>query len=268
VGDEQLDAWARKVAQWGGRYGEPAAKSLAKEISDSQLGQLETLPTSLVATSFPATVVLAQMDLSVTMEVDVTFTNFLTQGVGGDSLDPGDGFVRVTWGTPGTFKNSVDIDVNQGWSHPFTASFLRVEYIPITQGGNFPLPVNQARDMQIGGMITPAADGPQTILTKSVLLADIPDNGFATGTIPRWARNARMTFTTVVTDPTIAVIFFDASGSSVSSFGGLGVSVSRPFWTGNIVSYPVPQRAVTFLMVVPAGSGPVGTPTLIFELDL
>ena len=267
----QLDLWQETVEDFGGRFGSPVAKSLKKQIGAGQLGQTVTIDTTAAVPTFPASIVLAEMNLRTPIKVDVTFSTALQREevVPFSAVDIGDGFVRITWGTVGSFQNAAEIDANQGWVHPFTASFLRVEYIPSTLGpfGHFPLPGGQLRDLTVGAMITPAQGGPQSTITKTYLMPDVVSGGIE-GRVPRWAKNVQITFVPVgVASPIWSYQLTDRLFVPVSEFGSNAMASNNPGWQGRAYKWPVPQRAVNSRFNV-LNAVDYLSPTAIYELAL
>lgn len=269
-GEEILDHWDRAVTDFGGRISSPAKRSLLTELGQGQLGQTKFLPTSQANPIFE-TLLLAEVYLSRAVPMDVTFnyTNMqppgLAFGTGVPALDQGNGFVRITWGAPGTFKRTADIDGNRGWRRQFSASFMRVEYVPeelsmanLIQGG-------QDRDLGVAAMISPAVGSVSTTLTKTVFFADIAGGQVRTQLIPRWATNFQMAGDWDDFDDDWEVFLTDAQTFTVQHVGSNGAE--SPWLLSVVSKFPVPQRAQRIFL----RSGPnteIDNPTAIFELAL
>lgn len=265
-----LPEWAQRVEDFGGRIGSPQRVDALQQLSQGQLGTTFTLPTSEAAPVYPDAVLLAQVALDQAVPLDVTFAypNMKAQpGVVQNSLDAGDGFVRVTWGAPGAIQFTADIDGNRGWRHPFTASFLRLEYIPIDIQGSVPLASSQARDLIVAGMITPSLGGPRTTLTKTEKRPLIPPLSFGVFRIPQWAKSVK--FATPWNDNLADwfAIMFDAQGVNIQTVGKLDVFAARG-WDGAATEWPVPQGAQILHFFWGDDNQDLILPSVVFALDL
>jgi len=274
----QLDTWNEEVDDFGGRISSPAKRTLLAELGDGQLGQQATIPTSepnpvVPGTQFQASHLLAEVTLSKSIPMDVTFSYDLMQAKLPDviPLDQGDGAVRITWGTTGAFKNVAIVDGNRGWRRSFVASFLRVEYLPNgdpTQEGFFPLQTfsPQPRDLIVGALISPFSAAPSDELTSTILFPTITALSPTNATIPRWAKSLR--FMAEPDDPETKFIirFTNANGTTAGSIQS-DESTVFPSWQAFAREFPVPQRAQRFSIFVIA-PGELEAPAAIFTLAL
>ena len=272
-----LRAYQARVEKFGGRVGLGDQKDLWKQLQSSNLGSSEVLPTGQANPTFPRVITLAEMKLKRAVCVDVVFSLLGTEAGPGDlffnlGVSQGDGFVRVTWGSGQGPQHSVNIDSNYGWRHPFCASYLRVEYIPIddTAAVQWHVQGGQPRDMRVQASIVPAAGGATSKLTKTMFFADIPDGGFDQRAVPPWATNywvSMQTFppssTEVVITPTSAVLAFSLGERRIDNIAG-----SQPAWQMTQASQPMPQQARTIFIGATAGTGQIVNPMLICELAL
>jgi len=279
VGDgAQLNLWQEEVENFGGRYGSPTARGdVKKQLSQGQLGQRIVLPTSRpLGEVFPNSVLLAEVNLQETMDFDVAFSYdnlFPPPGTTNQSIFQGDGFVRVTWGSPGTFQHLAEIDGAYGWRHSFAASFLRVEYIPIDPRGSKPLKSGQVRDLGVGAIITPAKGTTNTELTKSFTLRDMTSPDAVFGAIPRWAQTVSVLgdFENEDSEWTLILLAQDNGvGRALSEVHSNADSGEWPTGASRRANFKVPQGATLFFLITngAAGMGAVENPSLIFGLSL
>jgi len=262
---EQLEAWNEFVTDFGGRLSSPAKKTLLGELSDGQLGQTIFLPTSDAAPVFE-TVLLAEVNLSRPVAMDVTFNYTNMKNIGPPALAPpldqGNGFVRLTWGAQGTFKRVAQIDGNRGWRRQFSASFMRVEYVPVDPTQSNILPGGQARDLGVAAMISPAIGSVSETLTKTVFFQDVLAGQVRSRVIPRWAKNFQMAGDWEFFNGDWDVFLTDAQSFTVQRVG----SDSAEAWTlAAATKWPVPQRAQTIFLIPLID---IDNPTAIFELAL
>jgi len=267
-GEEVLEDWQETVDDWGGRISSPARKTLLEELGQGQLGQTIFLPTSqtvFLAGSF-VTVLLAEVQLSKAVPMDVTFnyTNMAPrqENPNIDPLDQGNGFVRVTWGTPGSFKRTADIDGNRGWRRQFSASFMRVEYVPVDPGNANIIPINQPRDLGVSAQISPAIGSVSEPLTKTVYFGDIPGNSTRFKNIPRWAKTVQMAGSWDDDSAVFDVLMTDSGVLAVQRFNSTGELL-----LATTAKFPVPQRAQRIFITMGMQSS-VNRATAIFELTL
>ncbi len=267
---DELKAHQRKVELFGGRIDSPARKPL-QELGDTVLGSTKPLPTSGSVPISAAPITLAEMVVSHPIAVDVSFAYpNLMEGVGlGAPLSPGDGYVQVTWGVKGATKQVAKIDGNFGWRHQFVASQILVQYFPVdvnSTGGRV-IPVNQPRDLQIAGMISPASGAQGSYLTKTLYYPDIAIATAAQQQTPLWATEWAISLGTNVLSG-LSVSFFDAAFALVAAYNADGVAGGYPLW--QIWRwYPVPQGGVISNLGSNVGA-PVGLnqPKIIFRLAL
>ncbi len=269
-----LDDWSRRVEEFGGRAGSPLRAAPRKQLSQGQLGQTATLLTSQAAPVFPEAILLAEVSLDDAIAMDVTFSFLNRLAPPGAPtaafLDPGDGFVRLTWGTPGTFQHQVEIDGGHGWRKEFTASFMRVEYVPIDPQGAQPIIGGQARDMILGATITPAAGGTSSQLTRTITLPSLLTPDSTTGRVPAFAAdfNVQGNFTT---DDGEWNIFFASGGDPVARVYTVnGAQSPWPIWQGSTYDRRLPQRAGSFFLrtLGAVGTADIENPSVIFGLAL
>jgi len=267
----QLNLWQEEVKNFGGRYSSPSKRTLTQEIGDGQLGQRFVLPTSEAAPIFPNSLLLAEVHLTkpVAMDVSFSYDNMRPpQGVGVPALDQGDGHCRLTWGAPGgSFSNAALVDGNRGWRHPFVASFMRLEYIPVDPEGTRPLPGNQARDLGVSGMITPQAGGNYGKLTKTILWPTLGMTTGASGFVPNFASKVRLAQFANTFNSDFIFRLNDATGSGVMAFGSSGNAGQFPAFVAQGMDWPVPQRAQSFNLITVAATT-LTNPAVIFTLDL
>lgn len=274
----ELERYQRQVEAFGGRVGLGEASELWKQLQASNLGGSKVLPTGQPNPTFERTITLAEMKLGRAICVDVIFSLEGTEPGPGDLLSQlgvsqGDGFVRVTWGSGQGPQHSVNIDSNYGWRHPFCASYLRVEYIPIddTAAVQWHVVGGQPRDMRVQASIVPAAEGgPPSKLTKTMFFADIADGSFDQRAVPPWASRywiSMQTFpsftTEVVVTPTAADLGFALGERRLNNAAG-----TFPAWQMTQASQPMPQQARTIFMSATAGTGLIANPMIICELAL
>jgi hypothetical protein len=153
----ELENWASEVAAFGGRVGSPMQQALQQQLASSQLGIEETYDLTAANPSLPAKV-LASLKLERPIPFDLTFQRNTRPPQGGQFIDPGNGFCRVTWGVPGAPQMTADIDAGEGWRHPFVASFLELRYIPSNPEGSSPPPGGQPRKLTVAASIAPQAN--------------------------------------------------------------------------------------------------------------
>jgi len=267
---EQLQAWQDTVTNFGGRIASPAKqKTLLKELSAGQLGQRIFLATTGPGQLLPKSVLLAQVDLSQAVAMDVTFsyTDMQPAAFGQPALDQGNGFVRLTWGSPGTFRRTAAIDGNRGWRRQFSASFMRVEYVLFAEGAlqANPMPGNQPRDLGVAAMISPAIGSVSQTLTKTVFMGDIAENSSTSEVIPRWATHCQIAGSWGDLDGDYDVLLTDATIFAVQRWGSNGVQA--PFLESIIGKYPVPQRAQRIFLIL-GNNTSINRATAIFDLAL
>lgn len=266
--EEQLAAWMAEVDGFGGRIASPAKKTLIQELSAGQLGQRVFLPTTEVFPRFPDSVLLAEVVLSTAVAMDVTFgyTNMKPeqQPIGLPALDQGNGFVRLTWGTPGSFKRVADIDGNRGWRRQFSASYMRVEYVPVDPSMSNTIPGSQPRDLGVAAMISPAIGSVSEVLTKTVYFGDIAAGSNAAEIIPRWATSVEIAGSWSALPSDYEVLLTDATVLAVQRFGNTGALAA---FESSFRKWPVPQRAQRIFLLMP-GAESVNRATAIFELAL
>lgn len=270
-----LDEWSQRVEDFGGRAASPVRAGAREQLSQGQLGQTAVLPTSQpLGVEFPASILLAEVSLNDAIAMDVTFSYKNRLAPAGTPLaaflDPGDGFVRLTWGAPGTFQHEVAIDGAHGWRKEFTASYMRVEYIPIDPSGAQPILGGQARDLGVGATITPAAGGATARLTKTTTLPSLLTPASAIGRVPAFAMDYVVAGNFVENDGEWN-IFFASSGDPVAkNYTVNGAQSPWPIWQGSSYSRLLPQRAGSFFLrtLGAVGTADISNPSVIFGLAL
>jgi len=272
MADQTLEEHQRAVEAFGGRIGSPSRSSL-EELNKTVLGSVKELPTSGVVPISPAPLTLAEMVVSQPIAVDVSFSYpNLTVGNAppAGSLGVGDGFVQITWGVKGGTKQVAKVDGNFGWRYPFVASQLLVQYFPVDTESNAGriIPVNQARDLQILGLIAPASGAPCLPLTKTVRFSDIALGFAEQQLVPDWASEW---FAEVITNEatTWDVGFFNPAFLQLSFATANGVAGEFPNWQLPSLWRPVPQDGAIVSLGVDPGA-PVGLiePAVKFRLAL
>ncbi len=277
-GQEQIEEWQGVVTGFGGRIGSPARRDAKKQLSDAQLGQRVSLNTSQpLGEVFPATVLLADVYVDEPIDFDVAFSYsnlFPPPGTTNQSIFQGDGFVRVRWGTSGTFQHEADIDGAYGWRHSFAASSLRVEYVPIDPRGSKPLKSGQVRDLGVGVTVTPSKGQlAPAELTKSFTIRDMSSPDVVFGAIPSWARTVSVVgeFENPNSDWSLLLIAQDNGvGRVLSEVHADGTAGGWPTGASRRANFKVPQGATLFIFstIGAGGMGAVANPSLIFGLAL
>lgn len=276
-GEEVLEDWQQTVDDFGGRIGSPVKANLTKQLSQGQLGQIILLKTSEpLGFAFPESVLLAEVALKEAVDFDVAFEYdnlFPPAGGTNSSIFQGDGFIRLTWGVPGSFQHQAAIDGNFGWRHSFAASFLRVEYVLIDPRGSKPLKSGQTRDLGVGASITPSRGAANSELTKTFTIKDMTSPDSAIGAIPRWSKNVRFVgnFENPDAEWTLFLIAQDNGVPRVMSTVRSTANVDEWASGQNIDRcFTVPQGATIWILLTlgAAGMGAVENPSLIFGLAL
>lgn len=275
-GNEQgmgnLTQWEQRVEEFGGRAGSPQRGPIQKQISQGQLGQIVLLDTINPNPVFPAAILLAEVSLDKAIPLDITFSYHNRRTPRGEPagrfLDPGDGFVRLTWGTPGTFPHVAEIDGGHGWRKEFSASFMRVEYIPIDPTGNQPMIGGQARDLGVGATITPGVGGgTRATLTRTVTMTNMGINEIRIERIPDFAEDYTVAGN-FIADNGMWSIEFSSGGDPVGkAFANMGAG-QWPIYQGSTFSRKVPQRAGAFRFVTIGNGSDIDEPSVIFGLAL
>jgi hypothetical protein len=262
-----------RLERWGGR--------LSEKLGDSVLGSSKTLPTSGAVPISASPIMLAQMKLDEAIAVDVSFAypNMLVGpglgpavgGVGDGPLNPGNGFVKVTWGTKGGIQQEARIDGGNGWRYPFVASNITVEYFPVddnAEAGAGNITVNQPRDLRIAAQIAPASGAPCLPLTKTVWFSDIAPGGNGIRMVPNFAYEY---LPVLVTFPTTSynVNFFTAPVVQLCGILPDGLSGNFPRYLSTFGWLPAPQSG-GFVSLFVAALAPAGlsSPKIVFKLAL
>lgn len=254
----ELEKHAAQVAAFGGRISAEDEVSLLEELDNSQLGQVKELPTGApLGALFPPNLTLAEMRVSRPIRVDLSFQflNSIPAFVGGLStaqnpIQPGDGFLRITWGTPGAVKNMVEVDSGHGWRYSFTCSYLRLEYVTFDPNGLNPIISGQRENLLLQGMISPAAEAPVTPLVRTVLY-NTPLAVLTTGeerAIPGFAESLMLECITGNVGMQFAIEFFNlvsgSPGANLVDRTFIGASANNtPLWVPKQLWKTVPQEA-------------------------
>lgn len=278
-----LRDWQQRVEGFGGRVGAPLPLSIWKELEASNLGSQTTLPTSEANPTFQPRITLAEMRVSHPITVDVVFQYFnmiaapMPTGevdVNTDlGVDQGDGYVEVTWGgSPGSPRQTVRIDGNRGWRFPFTASYLRVDYIPIDEGTvpEWHITGGQLRDLGISASIAPASGAPCRPLTKTVFFRSMDALAVfnAAGVIPDYA----VTFTlSMFGGPNVDMTISQGPADifvGTSRLESNGVAGEWPRWQFLSQVFPIEQNAKFFIWFTGVNNQPIERPAAVCELQL
>ncbi len=270
-----LDEWSQRVDDFGGRAASPVRADARKQLSQGQLGQTAVLQTSLpLGAVFPAAILLAEVSLNDAIAMDVTFSYQNRLAPPGTPLaaflDPGDGFVRITWGAPGTFQHEVAIDGGHGWRKEFTASYLRVEYVPVDPTGAQPLLSGQARDLGVGATITPAAGGTSPRLTKTTTLENLLTPASTTGRVPAFAMDYVVTGFFVEDDGEWNIFFATGGDPAAVTYAVNGAQSDWPIWQASSHVRRLPQRSGSFFLrtLGAVGTADIANPAVVFGLAL
>lgn len=269
----ELQWWADAVSEFGGRISATGKEELVRALSESNLGTASiVVPVGdLTKTQFEELEnpnrTLCEVKLPFPMLMDLTIdVDGILETAAGEPGSFGNGLIRVTWGTPGGRQKTVDVSIMRGWRYPFTASYLRAEYIVFdpASGGNNDIAAPQPRNLEISGTITPASGAPVVPLRKDVYYAQV--NAFALGevrSIPRYAASAKFTvarlFVGGVTD--LYWQIKDAGGSNIHNVDLLIFEPGQDAW-----EIGLPQKAALIRLV---SNGEVGlSPIVSYALAL
>lgn len=268
---DQLEDWQEQVDQWGGRGPVKGAPGLLKQIMASQMSGSTVLPTAGPPVELPRVITLCELRLDQSIPVDVQFTYDNLHAVPGDPriLDPGNGKVQITWGGPKGIAQTAIVDGANGWVHGWSASYLRVDYLPIDelQNGNQNIPFNQPRDLRLSARIVPTA-GRQTELQATAFLPDLVGGGGEEAVvIPQYAHDVALMAGLSPFSANIALALVTPGSITM----GIWLSDGTPDWPAwqVFMKRTIPQRAVG---IVVAMTGPFtdsgSLPTLTFGLRL
>ncbi len=270
----------KTVEAFGGRTDSPEASNLMNALRQANLGSRRTLPTSEVNPVFPNIVPLAEMTLPVAVPVDLSFNYFgmsPTPEVGFGlpaGIDQGSGYVQVTWGTPGAFQHTAKIDGNRGWRHPFTAAYLRVDYVPVDANAapGWEITGNQIADLGIGAMISPATGADFKPLTRTMYFERSIVSGGAIGfdfrIIPDWAINFKISNVPNNNATVGSALVFDAFVSGLFSIRQNGNAVGYPAYQILTSKYPIPQTGKILAFAADAAGSSFFFTTAMCELAL
>jgi len=272
---DQLEAWVDVVNRWGGRTDSDQSVNLKNALRNANLGSQRSLPTSQAAPNFSEPITLAQMDLPVAIPVDVSFDypNMMPSSTAPSSgLDQGSGFVQVTWGTPGAFKHTAKIDGNRGWRYPFTASWLRIEYIPLDPlaATGWEIPGGQFADLLVEGMISPASGAACQPLTRTMYFEkSIVGVGFDFRVIPDWAVNFKISNLSNIAGAIGSVVLLDSTLTvALLSFRANATPGEYPNYALLASKHVIPQPAKVMVFAADALGSSYFNTTAVCELAL
>ena len=272
----ELDKWVGRVDAFGGRI---ADSNLTKELATSNLGSTKELDVMAPVLNLQPTIVLAEMRLSSPIAVDVTFSfgSLVIEPIGpapGGAMgnQVGAGYVRVTWGTNGGVQFAAEIDGANGWRHEFTASYLRVEYIPIDAlaGTIWQLPAGQAKNFSVSASITPASGQPCSKLTRTRYFDDLQEASLAVRSVPQWAEDWEVQFHNPTGGPVILwqMTFLMANFTSIGGYYANGVAGEWPSYGRDLGRRTVPQNGIALFLQNLAAGQFMRAPQVIFGLAL
>ncbi len=282
MSDDELRRHAEQVAAWGGRVTAPAEGQKVM-LGDTSLGNTHTFLTTGSAPISAEPITLAEMTVSKPISVDVTFSypnkvpvsgvlsgTIGAEGANGENtVDTGNGFVRITWGIEGAqVQQSVDCDGANGWRYPFVASHLIVQYFPVDRDNENIISVNQRFDLQVSAQIQPSSGAPCLPLQRTNMFPDLAANGFGQRKIPKFAAEWNFQAALFGADQGSASMFGRLFATFPQFIGSDGDADLYPTWILQSSGWNSIPSIATFMSVgaAVANSFDMLAPSVVFRL--